>query len=160
MLDTMAGDFTTGRKEDALGLSFGLGILDVIASLFVDAGVGSFRDRTVDLLIGGGGVIDLVADVCRVDAVRAIENCDSEVGSCGGTDLHIHCLLVRQFNRNYKRIKYPLIICCGGGGEGELGADTGGVIYERWEGPWSRVCITPPIELPENDIAKFGTGGI
>lgn len=136
----MAGDFTTGRKEDALGLSFGLGILDVIASLFVDAGVGSFRDRTVDLLIGGGGVIDLVADVCRVDAVRAIENCDSEVGSCGGTD--------------------PLIICCGGGGEGELGADTGGVIYERWEGPWSRVCITPPIELPENDIAKFGTGGI
>lgn len=94
MLDTMAGDFTTGRKEDALGLSFGLGILDVIASLFVDAGVGSFRDdRTVDLAIGGG-VIDLVVNVCRVDAVRAIENCDSEAGSCG-TDLHIHCLLVK-----------------------------------------------------------------
>ena len=74
VLDTMAGDFTTGKKDDALGLSFGLA--DVIDwSLLVDAFEDSFRDITVEVErfdLGSGGVGGLFEG--RVPTVRGAED--------------------------------------------------------------------------------------
>ena len=55
VLDTMAGDFTTGRNDDALGLSFGLAGWSLLVDIFED----SFRDITVEVErfdFGRGGV--------------------------------------------------------------------------------------------------------
>jgi hypothetical protein len=79
VLDTIAGDFTTGMKEDALGLSLGLGVVDVIGSLFVGV---SFREITVELErldFAKGGVGGLF--VGRAPTVRGIEELRL---NCGG----------------------------------------------------------------------------
>ena len=62
VLDTIAGDFTTGWNETALGLNLGLSVVDVDWSLFVETGAGSFRDITVEVArfdFARGGVRDL-----------------------------------------------------------------------------------------------------
>lgn len=75
VLDTIAGDFTTGWNEAALGLNLGLSEVGVDWSLFVEAGAGSFRDITVEVArfdFASGGVSDLF--VVREPTVRGIDD--------------------------------------------------------------------------------------
>lgn len=114
VLDTIAGDITFGWNEVALGFS----IVDVDWSLFVEVGAGSFRDITVE--------------VARVDFARL-----------GVSDLFVRVATVRGFadgKFNWGRVGTDPLIICGGGGDGELGADTGGVRNgpRWWPTPFSR----------------------
>ena len=65
VLDTMAGDFTTGKNDDALGLSFGLADASLLVDTFRED---SFRDITVEVErfdLGRGGVSGLFEDRVR-----------------------------------------------------------------------------------------------
>ena len=90
VLDTIAGDFTTGWNDAALGLNLGLSVLGVGSSLFVETGVGSFRDITVEVArfdFARGGVSDLF--VVRETTVRGIDGGKFNGGSWVGADLYI-----------------------------------------------------------------------
>jgi len=96
VLDTIAGDFTTGWNEAALGLNLGLSVVVVDWSLFVETGAGSFRDITVEVArldFARGGVSALF--VAREPIVRGIDDGKFNGGSWVGTDLYIWGLWTR-----------------------------------------------------------------